>query len=138
MAGQRVSDICELLEAVLLDLPVKQLFTTAPLVCRQWRRVIQSSSPLKRRRFFSPRRDDEVDLPERLRYKMPPAHPMLKTDQEQGPSERLYPFDMVRCHGVGTLFHMSYTAATRKLVAESQGASWRGILFLRRRKSTRG
>jgi hypothetical protein len=66
MAAEKVLCLVELLELILLDLPMRDLLL-AQRVCRQWRACIRSSSRLKQKLFLEtphpcPRPDTETDL----------------------------------------------------------------------------
>lgn len=63
MASQRVLDTTELLEAILLLLPLPDLLRVQA-VCRQWQQVIQSSSPLQEKLFLRPAKQDTTWLVE--------------------------------------------------------------------------
>ena len=53
-AHDTVFAICELLEAILLDVDMRTLLVSVQRVCKRWNAVIASSPPLQRRLFFLP------------------------------------------------------------------------------------
>ncbi|KAK4546090.1 hypothetical protein LTR36_002227 [Oleoguttula mirabilis] len=53
-AARNVFNVPELLEAILLLMPIKALLTKADRVCRQWHATIQASPKLQRALFFQP------------------------------------------------------------------------------------
>ncbi|QIX02397.1 hypothetical protein AMS68_007914 [Peltaster fructicola] len=53
-AGQKLGMVGELIERILMELPMKSLLVHAPLVCRKWHLTIQSSTKLQQKLFFVP------------------------------------------------------------------------------------
>jgi hypothetical protein len=69
----------ELLEHILVTLPMRFLLTIAPCVCRHWRDVIFASPALQQRLFFKPvpkRGDTPSALPDRIATNFP-QNPLL-------------------------------------------------------------
>lgn len=53
-AGERISDIVEVLEQILLDVPIKDLLVNAHRVNKTWVAVIKGSTKLQQALFFEP------------------------------------------------------------------------------------
>jgi len=53
-AAQQVSDVPEILEAILPNLPIRNIWTNAIPICRHWRDTIEDSIKLRRALFFKP------------------------------------------------------------------------------------
>jgi hypothetical protein len=61
MAAQQVFDITELLEAILLELPIKDLLF-AQKICRRFKAVIEDSTSLQKALFFQPGQIDDAAI----------------------------------------------------------------------------
>ncbi len=68
----------EVLEAILLELPIRDLLTSAPLVSKSWNEAITSSAAIQQALFFQQRRESRGQDPEinpLLQWAFPPWFP---------------------------------------------------------------
>jgi hypothetical protein len=64
----RVFAVTELAEAIFLELPVRQILVNVQRVCRQWKAVVDGSTPLQQALFFKPTTTEPLSLVENRQF----------------------------------------------------------------------